>query len=274
MTLTLDGTLLLVGCGKMGGALLAGWLAQGVRPDQVFVVEPAHDPARISIPDGVQVLADAGALPADLAPTVIVLAVKPQAMAEVTPAYARFADGGAAYLSIAAGTPISFFADQFGSTAAIVRVMPNTPAAIGRGMSVLCANAQVSPAQRELCGALMEAVGAASWLEDEALMDAVTAVSGSGPAYVFHMIECLADAAVAVGLPAEMARQLALETVAGAGELARQSDDDPSQLRVNVTSPGGTTAAALEVLMAADGLKPLMTAAVEAAERRGKELGA
>jgi pyrroline-5-carboxylate reductase len=274
MTLDLNGTLLLVGCGKMGGALLAGWLEQGVDPMQVIVVEPALDPSRISIPQGVQVVVNADEISGDVVPSVILLAVKPQAMGDVVPAYAKYAASGAVYLSIAAGTPISFFQNQFGDTAHIVRVMPNTPAAVGQGMSVLCANGNVSPVQKKLCGALLEAVGQTAWLEDENLMDAVTAVSGSGPAYVFLLIESLAEAGRKVGLPDSLAQQLALQTVAGSGELARQSEEAPAQLRINVTSPGGTTAAALDVLMANNGLQPIMDAAVAAAERRGKELGA
>jgi pyrroline-5-carboxylate reductase len=274
MSLQLDGTLLLVGCGKMGGALLAGWLEQGVDPAQVVVVEPALDPARISIPAGVQVVANAADIAVDITPSVILLAVKPQAMADVVPAYAKYASDGAAYLSIAAGTPISFFESHFGSEARIVRVMPNTPAAVGQGMSVLCANQNVTSEQKSLCGDLLSAVGETAWLDDEGLMDAVTAVSGSGPAYVFLLIESLAEAGRKVGLPAELAQQLALQTVAGSGELARQSEDGPTQLRINVTSPGGTTAAALDVLMANEGLQPIMDRAVAAAEKRGKELGA
>lgn len=273
-TLTGVGPLLLVGCGKMGGALLHGWLAQGVAASDVLVVEPAADPSRISIPPGVRVVDAADRLPGDFVPAAIILAVKPQVMADVVPAYARFAANDTVFVSIAAGTPVKFFAGVLGDHAAIVRVMPNTPAAVGRGMSVLCANDRTSASQREMCGKLMGAVGAAAWLDDEGLMDAVTAVSGSGPAYVFLLIEAMAEAGVAVGLPPALAQQLALETVAGAGELARQSDDAPGQLRVNVTSPGGTTAAALEVLMAADGLPALMQRAVAAAERRGRELGA
>ncbi len=270
----LSGPVLLVGCGKMGGALLGGWLDQGIAADQVVVVEPALDAERSAVPDGVAVLADADGIAADLAPAVVIFAVKPQVMGDVVPGYSRFVAAGAVFLSIAAGTPISFFEANLGDGAAVVRVMPNTPAAVRRGMSVLCANAHASAAQRELCGGLMAAVGDTAWLDDEGLMDAVTAVSGSGPAYVFHLIECLAQAGVEVGLDAELSARLALQTVAGSGELARLSDDDAAQLRVNVTSPGGTTQAALEVLMADGGLQPLMTAAVKAAEKRGRELGA
>jgi pyrroline-5-carboxylate reductase len=268
------GPILLVGCGKMGGALLGGWLDQGVAADQVLVVEPALDADRSAVPAGVTVLADAAGIPADFAPAVVIFAVKPQVMGEVVPNYGRFVAGGAVFLSIAAGTPIGFFEENLGAGAAVVRVMPNTPAAVRRGMSVLCPNAHADQAQQDLCAGLMAAVGDTAWLADEGLMDAVTAVSGSGPAYVFHLIECLAQAAVDVGLEPDLAACLALQTVSGSGELARLSDDDAAQLRINVTSPGGTTQAALEVLMGDGGLQPLMTAAVRAAKKRGRELGA
>ena len=270
----LSGPVLLVGCGKMGGALLGGWLDQGIAADQVVVVEPALDADRSAVPPGVTVLADAAGIAADFTPAVVIFAVKPQVMGDVVPSYGRFVAGGAVFLSIAAGTLISFFEANLGDGAAVVRVMPNTPAAVRRGMSVLCANSHASAAQQELCGGLMAAVGDTAWLDDESLMDAVTAVSGSGPAYVFYLIECLAQAGVEVGLDPELSARLALQTVACSGELARLSDDDAAQLRINVTSPGGTTQAALQVLMADGGLQPLMTTAVEAAEKRGKELGA
>ncbi len=265
--------LLLVGCGKMGGALLTGWLAQGVEAADVVVVEPAADPSRVAAVPGVAMVDSADDVPAGFLPDVVIFAVKPQVMAEVVPLYARYPSPVTLFLSIAAGTTIGFFEGQLGAGAAIVRVMPNTPAAVGRGMSVLCANGHVSAAQREAAGRLLAAAGETAWLEDEDLMDAVTAVSGSGPAYVFLLIECLAKAGERVGLPAGLAAKLALETVAGSGELARTADDDPAQLRVNVTSPGGTTAAALEVLMASNGLAPLLERAVDAATKRGKELG-
>jgi pyrroline-5-carboxylate reductase len=263
--------LLLVGCGKMGGALLDGWLKRGVKPADVLVVEPAADPARASIPAGVTVVPSPDRMPAGFRPAVVLLAVKPQAMGEVASLYAGCK--GALFVSIAAGTRIEFFERQYGADAAVVRVMPNTPAAVGRGMSVLCANRNVTAAQRQAAEELLAAVGETAWIDDEGQMDAVTAVSGSGPAYVFLLIETLAKAGEAAGLPPALAAQLARATVAGSGELARQSAEPPAQLRVNVTSPGGTTAAALSVLMADDGLQPLMTKAVAAATRRGKELG-
>ncbi len=270
----LSDPILLVGCGKMGGALLAGWLDQGVPTDQILVVEPSIDAERSGIPDGVSVLKDAADIADDFEPAVVIFAIKPQVMGEVVPLYDRFTAAGTVFMSIAAGTPIRFFEDNLGVGAVVVRVMPNTPAAVRRGMSVLCANVHADQVQRNLCAELMAAVGDTAWLKDEGLMDAVTAVSGSGPAYVFHLIECLAQAAEDVGLAPDLAYRLALQTVSGSGELARLSDDEAAQLRINVTSPGGTTQAALEVLMGDDGLQTLMTAAVRAAENRGRELGA
>lgn len=264
-----DNPLLLVGCGKMGGALLSGWIDGGiVAAGAVIVVEPAD----IALPAGVRRVADATALDAGLQPAFAVLAVKPQAMDDVVPAYRRFADGGTVFLSIAAGKPIGYFEKTLGTSAAIVRAMPNTPAAVGRGVTVLCANVHVAEARRETCAALLGAVGAVDWIEDEALMDAVTAVSGSGPAYVFLLAEELAKAGVAAGLPEDLAAKLARLTVAGSGELLMRSEDSAATLRQNVTSPGGTTAAALAVLMAEDGLAPLMERAIDAATRRSREL--
>ncbi len=265
--------LLLVGCGKMGGALLSGWLAEGIGPGDVVVVEPAADPGRLAALPGVAMVEGPDAIAADFAPDVVIFAVKPQVMADAVPHYARYRNPATLFLSIAAGTRIAFFEACLGADAAIVRVMPNTPAAIGRGMSVLTANANVGAGQREVAGRLLAAVGETAWLDDEGLMDAVTAVSGSGPAYVFLLIECLAEAGRAVGLPGDLSAKLALETVAGSGELARRAGDDPAQLRIDVTSPGGTTAAALELLMGAGGLEDLLARAVEAATRRGRELG-
>ena len=270
----LSDSILLVGCGKMGGALLAGWLDQGVSTDQILVVEPSIDAERSGIPEGVSVLKDPADITDDFKPAVVIFAVKPQIMGEVVHLYDRFTAVGAVFMSIAAGTPIRFFEDTLGVGVGVVRVMPNTPAAVRRGMSVLCANVHADQVQQNLCTELMAAVGDTAWLKDEGLMDAVTAVSGSGPAYVFHLIECLAQAAEDVGLAPDLASRLALQTVSGSGELARLSDDEAAQLRINVTSPGGTTQAALEVLMGEDGLQTLMTAAVRAAEIRGRELGA
>ena len=257
--------ILLVGGGKMGSAMLSGWLDRGIAKDDVVVVDP-------SLPDlGVAVVAAEGAIPADFEPDVVVLAVKPQVMAEVLPPYGRFKR--AVFLSIAAGKPIAFFRSHLGGDAVLVRAMPNTPAAVRRGITVCCAGAEVGPAARSLCQSLLEAVGEVGWVEDEALMDAVTAVSGSGPAYVFLLAEVMAAAGVAQGLPADLAERLARATVSGAGELLRQSPEAAEQLRKNVTSPGGTTAAALAALMAEPGgFGGLMMEAVAAATRRGREL--
>ena len=264
--------LLLVGCGKMGGALLQGWIERGTAPGQVAVIEPVTESAAVAAGLGVRVHADAAAVPAAFHPDVIVLAVKPQAMdAAVQPLLGR-AGKENVVLSIAAGKTIAGFERKFGAAAAIVRAMPNTPAAVGRGITVACANARVTPVMRELCSELLRAVGEVAWVEDEALLDPVTAVSGSGPAYVFLLIECLAEAGVRAGLPATLAMQLARATVCGAGELAHRSSEPAATLRRNVSSPGGTTLAALDVLMAPDGLQPLLDRAVIAATRRSREL--
>ncbi len=267
--------LLLVGCGKMGSALLAGWLAAGRTGPQVpvTVIEPATASTTPFLgKPGIGVVAMADTLPADIAPTVVVFAVKPQGLEAIAPAYRRFARPETVFLSIVAGRTIGFFATHLGATAAVVRSMPNTPAAIGRGITVACANRHVSDAQRAACAGLLAAVGDVAWVEDEALLDPVTAVSGSGPAYVFLLVECLTEAGVAAGLPPDLATRLARATVAGSGELLHRSPEAADVLRRNVTSPGGTTAAALEILMAKGGLEALMVRAVDAATRRSREL--
>ena len=267
----MSGPVLLVGCGKMGGAMLGGWLDRGMKADSVYVVDPFDDNRNAAADLGVHTFSSANELPGNLAPAVVILAVKPQQMADAAPAFSAFSSS-AVYLSIAAGTPIATFENFLGDEAAIVRSMPNTPAAVRRGITVACPNNNVSDDQRSLCDDMLQAVGEVGWVDDEGLIDAVTATSGSGPAYVFLLIECLAKAGEAAGLTAEMAMQLASATVSGAGELARLSDEEAATLRKNVTSPGGTTAAALEVLMADDGLQPLMTKAVAAAADRSREL--
>lgn len=257
----------------MGGAMLRGWLARGVSTSNIRVVEPFAEAAEALRAElSVTVVADAAEIGDDFSPSIVVFAVKPQGMDDIVPDYAKYASAGAAFLSIAAGRTIAYFEQHLGGAAAIVRTMPNTPAAVGRGITAACANTNVSDTQRDGCENLLEAVGEVVWVEDEALIDPVTAVSGSGPAYVFLLIECLARAGEAQGLPAETAAKLARATVAGSGELARQSDETAATLRQNVTSPGGTTAAALDVLMAEDGLQPLMDRAIEAATRRSREL--
>jgi pyrroline-5-carboxylate reductase len=262
--------LLLVGCGKMGGAMLEGWLQRRI-VDRVAIVEP-HDASTAAFRDrpGVAVHADAGAVGA-ITPAVVVFATKPQGMEKVVPAYRRFAGPRTMFVSIAAGKTIGFFEQHLGAVP-VIRAMPNTPAQIGRGITVACPNRQVDAAQRALADALLAAVGEVGWVEDEALIDAVTAVSGSGPAYVFLLAECLAEAGAAAGLPRALATRLARATVAGAGELLHRSGEPAETLRQNVTSPGGTTAAALKVLMADDGLRPLLIKAVAEATRRSREL--
>jgi pyrroline-5-carboxylate reductase len=262
-------TLLLVGAGKMGGAMLEGWLALGLAADKIAVLEPQPT-------SDIAALAGRGLrlnpAPRDIGEAAaIVVAVKPQTAPEAMPALAPFVGGSTVTVSIMAGRTLRFLEGAL-PRAALVRAMPNTPAAIGRGITVAVANARVSPPQRELVHALLSAVGAVEWVEDEALMDAVTAVSGSGPAYVFLLAEAMARAGAAAGLPPALAATLARATVAGSGELLQRSPLDAASLRQNVTSPGGTTAAALEVLMGKDGLEPLMTRAIAAATKRSREL--
>jgi pyrroline-5-carboxylate reductase len=266
-----------VGGGKMGAALLAGWLAEGVAASDVLVVEPhAETGQALAARHKVKVVADTPTS-FERRPTLVLLAVKPQSLDAVAPLYKPFAQSksdepGTCFLSIAAGKTLGYFERHLGKDAAIVRAMPNTPAAVGRGMTVLIANGAVSEEQMDFCETLLRAVGEVRWATDESQFDAVTAVSGSGPAYVFLLIECLAQAGVEAGLPADLAMDLARATVAGSGELARQSSEPAATLRQNVTSPGGTTAAALAVLMDKDGLQPLMTKAIAAAAKRSKEL--
>lgn len=264
------GGLLLVGNGKMGGAMLEGWLEQGLDPAELAVIEPFAD-NRPKVP-GARVVAQGTDLPGEFRPHTVVLAVKPQSMDEALPSLQRHADNGAVFLSIAAGKTLTYFRSRLGKTAKLVRSMPNTPAAVRQGTTVAVAGPGVTADERNRCDRLLAAVGTVLWVDDEALLDPVTAVSGSGPAYVFLLVEALAKAGVAAGLPAEMAMTLARGTVTGSGELLRRSPEVASQLRINVTSPGGTTAAALGVLMAEDGLQPLLTRAVDAATRRSREL--
>jgi pyrroline-5-carboxylate reductase len=266
-------SLLLAGCGKMGGALLEGWLQRGIKAQDVTIVEPNEDIRNsLSSEHGVNTVSSAEDLAGDLSPNVVMLAVKPQAMDDVVPLYARFKSPDCVYLSIAAGKTIAYFENFLGDDAAIVRSMPNTPAAVRRGITVACPNARVSNEQRETCDSLLQAVGSVEWVTDEAMIDAVTALSGGGPAYVFLLVECMAQAGIDAGLPAELAMRLARETVAGSGELLHQASEEAATLRQNVTSPGGTTAEALRVLMADDGWQPLVSKAIAAATARSREL--
>ena len=264
----LSGTVVLAGAGKMGGALLTGWLAQELDPKRVIVIEPhPSDDIRALAAKGIRLnpgAKDAAAVAA------LVVAVKPQTFRDAGPALRPFIGASTLVVSIMAGTTIAVLNEVCGGR--IVRAMPNTPAAIGRGITVAVPAPDVSAAQRATANALLRATGAVEWVDDESLMDAVTAVSGSGPAYIFLLAEELARAGVAAGLPADLAAKLARDTVAGSGELLHRSDLDAATLRQNVTSPGGTTAAALGILMGEHGLKDLMTSAVAAATARSKEL--
>lgn len=263
----------LAGCGNMGYAMLAGWLKSGqLQPSETFVVEPNTDLRARAEKLGVTAGADASALPAGW-PKLVVLAVKPQVIRNVTAAYKHLGNGLTSFVSVAAGTPIATFEEVLGTSTPIIRVMPNTPAAIGKGMMVVYANPHVSAETKQFVDELLAASGAVTTIDDEKLMDAVTAVSGSGPAYIFHFIECLTAAAEHAGLPADTAKLLAMQTVYGAACLAAESGEEPGLLRQQVTSPNGTTAAALGVLMGGDHLKTLLTEAVEAARLRSIELG-
>ncbi len=270
--MTIEGPLLLVGCGKMGSALLSGWLQRGLRAEEVTLVEP--NPAGVAdfAARGARVVPAVADLPPDYAPKLVVLAVKPQMMDQVMAPLTAMVRPATLFLSIAAGKTLDYFRHHLGESAAVVRAMPNTPAAVGRGMSVLVASAQVTAGQRDKAGQLMAAAGETAWVEDEALIDVVTAVSGGGPAYVFLLAEVLAEAGRANGLPGELADRLARVTVAGSGELLHRASESPAVLRQNVTSPGGTTLEALKVLMAEDALQPLVNRAIAAATRRSREL--
>jgi pyrroline-5-carboxylate reductase len=261
-------TIVLAGAGKMGGAMLSGWLAQGLDAKRVVVVEP-HPSQEISAlaARGVRLNPspkDTGAV------ATLVVALKPQMFREAGAMLKSFVGSTTLVVSIMAGTTIAALEEVCGGS--VVRAMPNTPAAIGRGITVAVAAKNVSPSQRAVADALLRATGSVEWVDDENLMDAVTAVSGSGPAYIFLLAEELARAGVEAGLPPELATRLARETVAGSGELLRRSEASSATLRQNVTSPGGTTAAALEVLMGPDGMRSLLTRAVAAATKRSKEL--
>ena len=270
----LEGPLILAGAGKMGGAMLTGWLESGLAPADVVVQDPAPPPEMQTLltERGIKVVATLAS--ADLAgpPAVIVAAVKPQIMDDVFPALGQLAGPRTLVLSIAAGKTIASFERHLAKGTAVVRSIPNTPAAIGRGITVCAPNPHVTSEQRRLCDDLLASIGQVGWVEDEALIDAATAVSGSGPAYVFLLAECLAAAGVEAGLSPELSARLAEATIAGSGALLERSELPPSTLRENVTSPNGTTYAALQVLMADDGMKPLLIKAVAAATRRSREL--
>ena len=265
----------LIGCGKMGSAMLRGWLADDDLQADFAIVEPFHDHlgwtaayGNVSRYDSIEACAAVGR-----AALIVVLAVKPQMMEEAIAGLGSLAGPDTGYLSIAAGIPTAWFHDRLGDQAVVLRSMPNTPAAIGKGVTALCARSDAPDSMVALARQLLSAIGGVVMIDDEALMDAVTAVSGSGPAYVFLLAEMMTSAGIEAGLPDALARQLAEATVAGAGALIEDSDEPPSQLRINVTSKGGTTAAALAVLMDDDGLGPLMRRAILAARDRSVELG-
>jgi pyrroline-5-carboxylate reductase len=260
--------LLLVGCGRMGSAMLSGWRERGL--DKSFAVDPEPGAARNAGTD-LTVVGDLTAVPAGFAPAAVVLAVKPQNAAEALPAYARFA-GSAVFLSIMAGRTIGGIQAIIGGSAAIVRAMPNTPAAVRQGVTVATSSASVNPGQRALCGDLLRAIGLVEWVDQEALLDPVTAVSGSGPAYVFLLAELMEQAAIEQGITPALARVLARQTVAGSGALLAASSESAAELRKAVTSPAGTTEAALKVLMAPDALPKAFSEAIAAATRRSREL--
>lgn len=270
MTVELSGPIVLIGAGNMGGALALGWLKSGIPASSIIAADP-NPPQAMK-----EKLSEAGVgfsngAPEGVAPAVIFVAVKPQVMTDVLPAYKALIGPETVVVSIAAGKTLAFLENSLGE-APMVRAMPNTPAMIGRGVTGAYANSRITPAQRKLVDSLLRVSGPVEWVENEALIDAVTAVSGSGPAYVFYLVECMAEAGRKLGLPADLAMRLARATVSGAGELLHQSPGEASELRKNVTSPGGTTAAALSVLMAEDGMQPLFDKAIKAARDRAEEL--
>ncbi|WP_068086313.1 pyrroline-5-carboxylate reductase [Polycladidibacter stylochi] len=271
MNLTEEKPLVLVGAGKMGGAMLSGWLADGLSNNAVIVQDPNLSPEMAELVERYQLRHACEPL-AHVKAGVLLVAVKPQMMATVLNGLKPYVDEETLIVSIAAGTSIATFKDVFGAEQPVVRAMPNTPAQVGRGVTGGFASSQVSAEQKALSETLLQAVGSFHWVDLEEQIDFVTAVSGSGPAYLFYMCECLAKAGEQLGLPPELAAELARGTVSGAGELLHQSELSAETLRKNVTSPGGTTAAALAALMAEDGMQPLMNAAVAAAAQRAKEL--
>ena len=263
--------ILLVGCGKMGSALLNGWIDQNIEGPNICVVDPQNNTLRVFLQHGITICNTQQDLPQDYNPDFIVFAVKPQMMNEIVPTYRCFSENSV-FISIAAGKSIAYFEKHLSKQNAIIRAMPNTPAAIGRGITVACGNSSVNKQTQEICLALLASVGKALWLDDEKLIDAVTAISGSGPAYVFLLAEAMVQAGRNAGLNQNMATELAINTVAGSGELLQQSSEEISILRENVTSPGGTTEAALSVLMGENGMQELIGKAVNNAILRSKAL--
>lgn len=269
---TLSGRLVLIGAGKMGTAMLQGWLDAGITGDQVTIFDPAPPPETMAV---IAQHAISHNPPVDSVEDIeaILVAVKPQMVDEVLPTMAGLASDKPLVVSVVAGKTIAAFRQHFGAATPVIRTIPNTPAAVGRGITAMAASDGVSARQSDLAMALLASLGEVVTVADETLIDACTAISGSGPAYIFYMTECMTEAAVELGLPADVAEQLARATVAGAGELMRATGTPAGTLRENVTSPNGTTYAALQVLMAdADGMKQLLTRATAEAERRSREL--
>ncbi len=262
--------LLLVGAGRMGSALLAGWREQGLT--QAYVIDPSSD-AQSLAGSGVSVLPEAGLLPPDFMPLAVILAVKPQVASVAVQGYERFL-GSAVFISIMAGKTVQGVAQLLGGNPAVVRAMPNTPAAVGQGITVAFAGSHVLPTQQELSSRLLSAVGSVAWVKEEPMLDPVTAISGGGPAYVFLLTELLEQAGLDQGLPAELAKVLARQTVMGSAALLAASSETPEALRIAVTSPGGTTAEALKLLRADDALPKIFKAAIQAATERSRELSA
>ncbi|WP_420414166.1 pyrroline-5-carboxylate reductase [Roseibium sp.] len=270
MTFSKERPFLLVGAGKMGGAMLSGWMADGIDPASVLVLDPflSAEVSNLLTKHGIRHVTD---VPEEMTAGIVLVAIKPQMMDEVLPSLAPVIDQETLVLSVAAGTPVSKFQSAFGDIP-VARCMPNTPAMVKRGITAVFPNQKVSEEQKSTVTHLLTAVGKVVWLTSEDQIDLVTGVSGSGPAYVFYLAEALREAGKAAGLPDALAEELAIATVCGAGELMHQSGEDPAILRQNVTSPNGTTAAALDILMASGGLQPVMTDAVAAAVKRAREL--
>jgi pyrroline-5-carboxylate reductase len=262
--------ILMIGCGNMGYALLESWMRACPETD-FAIIEPQEAMRNRAASLGAQTYASAGELPADMSPDLSFLAIKPQMMEKVLPDYLGLI-GRTTFVSIAAGTSMATLERLLSAEAAIIRTMPNTPAAVGFGMMVSFANPHVTPEAKDWADRLYTSCGETAWIDDDSLMDAVTAISGSGPAYVFHFIECMTQAAIDLGLDPELARVSALQTVLGAGKLASESEDSAGTLRRKVTSPGGTTAAALDVLQTTGALQRLVTDATTAARDRGRQL--
>lgn len=265
--------ILLVGCGKMGSALLGGFISKLFSPDQIVIVE--NDPKRtydLNRKYGVKVIGAGDSIPSGFTPETVIFAVKPQIMADILPGFARICSKDTLFISIAAGKTTAFFEKYLGVNRFVVRCMPNLPALVGQGATVLYPNDSITKEHQRRAESLFAAVGECFWVEDEGLLDAVTAISGSGPAYVFHFMECLIDAGIELGLPKKLATSLACSTIRGSAQLAKVSDETPTVLKEQVTSPKGTTEAALEVLSGEGGLSHILKKATRAAMERSKEL--